>query len=294
MRIVNCWLVVFACAAWLPAQEQANPQKVLRLPAGVPVPADGGPLTNTVRIVPGPEGEERYAVADQYFDSLVFGGSTITQPKIRQQLDYELRARLHPTVMRFSLIDSQKEKLQLAGRGDIKNWIDRVDDLRSQMTAEPLTDTRFADLVRETRAVANDRNGLFGNDSLFYKTTMSTLNDEQRQRFADLENKRRRDVIYRALLRMPRGVGDAPVSDETLHRIALRVVEVFGDAPVPASQATYIYMLQAAELGDELGSLVPSVEEWKTLQKQIGIAQGDEARLRDLGIWPVKRRVNVE
>ncbi len=294
-QIVNCLLVMFTCATWLPAQDarQADPRKLVRL--GVPVPSEGGDLANTLQVVPGANGEELYAVADRYFESLVFDGTRFTASQVRRQLNDELAARLKPVVTRCSLDESQKEKLQLAGRGDIKSWFDRVENLRLQVTAERLTGPALSVLVRQMSALNYERrNGLFGKGSLFRKTAMSTLSNEQIQEFAAIEREIQLDAIYQALRKMPREIGDFPISDETLRKIAQRVLDTCGDVTVSFPYAQEIYVLQAAELGDEVEPLLKSLQEWNTWQNQIAKARRAEARLRRLGVWPPKAATKDE
>ena len=98
----------------------------------------------------------------------------------RDQLELRLAHRLLELGAECHLTEAQMKKLQLAGRGDIKRYMDRVKSI-----ARTMEDPRSSiDDLRSARLEMNDLDTkmsprLFGDDSLLCKTLASTLDRDQ-------------------------------------------------------------------------------------------------------------------
>ncbi|MGE5191319.1 MAG: hypothetical protein ACM3U2_02385, partial [Deltaproteobacteria bacterium] len=85
----------------------------------------------------------------------------------------------------YGLTAAQKQKLQLAGRGDIKRMFDRIEDSRRRLQAQVVQDIEgvqrlCVQMSQESSALrAGIRKGPFGEGSLFAKTLKSALTAEQ-------------------------------------------------------------------------------------------------------------------
>jgi hypothetical protein len=139
----------------------------------------------------------RAALAQQ-LDQL--GGRRVRDParreaSVRGRLEIILAGRLERQKEDWNLTDAQVETLRLAGRGDIKHFLDRLDDL-----ARILNDanTDFGDLRDVGSAISEAantlENGFFREDSLYFKVLARQLNLEQHgdREKALLERNRRR------------------------------------------------------------------------------------------------------
>ena len=99
-----------------------------------------------------------------------------------QRLDSSLHQKLGTIVWVCGLTESQRRKIELAGRGDIKRFLDRVDDQRSQSAKGDISRVdRISREVAVLRVLLNS--GLHEEGSLFDKTLMKTLTAEQTTRF---------------------------------------------------------------------------------------------------------------
>jgi flagellar motility protein MotE (MotC chaperone) len=94
-----------------------------------------------------------------------------TNVNVRAQLETQLRNALEKLKSDCRPTESQVKKLELAGRGDIKRFLDRLekaardyDDTRGESDALQMIDVE----VRRAKNVMSA--GLFGEDSLFFKT----------------------------------------------------------------------------------------------------------------------------
>jgi len=120
------------------------------------------------------------------FDDLVFGRES-TAGIVRDEFQKDLRQRLDVASQICELTEARKNKLQLAGNGDIQRYFDRIVQLHSRfcIPADAVGGFRgvangAAELAQEAMPLQRVRNaGLFGDDSLFTKTLRSMASTEQ-------------------------------------------------------------------------------------------------------------------
>jgi len=138
----------------------------------------------------------RGRISDDAFNQRVFGHVDATGA--HQHLDERLRAEIQSVGDRYGLTASQRQKLLLAGRGDIKRLFDRIEERRLQLTARVAEDV---DSVRELSRDFSDasgnvsasfRFGPFGRGSLFAKMLNRTITPEQ---VAEFEKQKREGAV---------------------------------------------------------------------------------------------------
>ncbi len=114
------------------------------------------------------------------FDRVVFGG-TERAPR-SEHLERVLLARLAREALVYQLGGEQREKLRLAGLGDIKRLFGRVEETRAEFDAAR---GRFNEAIRVLRRALplsdEYQVGPFGKESLFAKT-LRTIEEEQAAR----------------------------------------------------------------------------------------------------------------
>lgn len=147
-----------------------------------------------------------YIVAADSFDQWVFGGQ-VDPDTLRSRLEASLQARLaevavqrlfanpNPTDRRLIdqvlggpepessrlLTGDEIAKLQLAGRGDIKRYLDELDAKRAEFAKTPMTyRTGVAFLQTLEPLMTGYRRGIFGDDSLFSRT-LKAIKEEPRK-----------------------------------------------------------------------------------------------------------------
>lgn len=100
-----------------------------------------------------------------------------TAAGLRKQLETRLSGRLDALQYTCHLTAPQTKKLELAGRGDVKRLMDRIDPIfESSAKSSP---GEIDQLASETRDLQKALNGLFDAGSLFSKTMITTLTHEQ-------------------------------------------------------------------------------------------------------------------
>jgi hypothetical protein len=119
-----------------------------------------------------------------------------------QILESSLKTKVNALARAMGLSEAQKEKLVLAGEGDIRRFIDRIDALKLKYHKSEFSRDEWRDLFEEIRPLQTAlRTELFGANSLISKTLNKMLTPEQ------LENQRRaveerRAFHYRAQIEM--------------------------------------------------------------------------------------------
>jgi hypothetical protein len=123
------------------------------------------------------------ALAHDPSDLLILG---VDDETVRDRLESRLIRVLDQVDQMYDLTPEQQKKLELAGRGDIKRFLDRVSELKTRL------DQTEGDRI-EVRLAAHDIASLrsefqrndFDDDTLFSKTLKRMLTPEQRARYED-------------------------------------------------------------------------------------------------------------
>jgi len=111
----------------------------------------------------------------------------------RKQLETLLMQKISGVDLVCRLTDVQKQKLQLAGRGDNKRFMDRVEGIGRQLRLLNDESTDIEPLVREAELLSRGAKPGFPDDnSLFVKSLAMTLTPEQLARYEPLR------AVYRA------------------------------------------------------------------------------------------------
>jgi hypothetical protein len=115
-------------------------------------------------------------------DQMLFGSSR-TEAARASDLESILEARIASAERDRPLSDPEKKKLQLAGRGDIKYLLDRVEEVRAILDGNDRVRIALDDyqqLVNELRPLrATFSQGPFGDGSLFAKALRTIRQREQ-------------------------------------------------------------------------------------------------------------------
>lgn len=126
----------------------------------------------------------------------------------RADLERALQQRLAVLQERVGLTDTQVQKLELAGRGDISRFFDDCDAALSEVGQGPPSPEMLRDIRNRCQVLRSQMlQGLHGEGSLFAKSFHTLLSDEQRQRWEAAEGARsptqtiRREDQQRVLIR---------------------------------------------------------------------------------------------
>jgi hypothetical protein len=247
-----------------------------------------------------PNNDRRIAISEQQFEYLlkrtpitievIDGERRMSIPQsARKEMDAELTSEIETIVRECSLTETQKKKLQLAGRGDIAQILDRVTDLRGRYVAVPLD---FEQVQNELHMLCNiSQFCTLQEASLFRKTLRKLLNDEQLVQFQLLEHKRKVALVESALGIWSRASNRVDLKGEARQRFIDTLVTHGDIPPTPNPYAQYIVLFEAARLETPMTPLLTE-SEWQTMEPVLKVARKLEPNLRKSGQWPLPRTVD--
>jgi hypothetical protein len=144
--------------------------------------------------MPVPESEPMVAVRnlDANVDGWLFGNRRFGDSPAAK-LTLLLKVKAEEITRTAGLSESQNDKLLLAGEGDIRRFLDRVDEIKLKFRSPEVPQANWNRVFAEIQPFRQIllRNGLFGSDSLFLKTARTTLTSEQTARYEKGESDRR-------------------------------------------------------------------------------------------------------
>jgi len=228
-----------------------------------------------------------FMFADENFDQWLYQDMQ-NAAGARGRLDAQLAMRPDDVVQSCGLDDAQRQKLQLAGRGDIKRVFDRIEQVRRQFQAVKTGQNRIGEIMQAIQPIqVTLRAGTFGEASLFAKALKSTLTSEQADRYESADRDRRRfryqSVVEAVVTRLDE---DLVLLAEQRGRVVQTLLEETRPPANFGPYDPYVVMLQAARLPEEKIKPLFDEPQWKLLKKQFEQARGMEPFLKANGFLP--------
>lgn len=132
-----------------------------------------------------------FILNEQQFNSWAFGNANSSN-NARESLDTQLTVYLNDIERSCQLPPYQREKLELAGRGDIERFFALVDQKRDQLQGKAFDQNKISDVYQELQPIQQRFNqGLFEGDSLLAKTAATILDTDQATRYEEVLRERR-------------------------------------------------------------------------------------------------------
>jgi hypothetical protein len=210
-------------------------------------------------------------ISARNIDAWIYGN----QASGRERLDASLVRKIAELARGCGLSDDQKQKLSLAGKGDIQRFVSRVNDLKAKWESEGIPRDQFNAMYQETRPLhAALQQGLFESGSLYEKTLITTLKPAQVARYRQTVRERRA-YRYRARVELVVAQLDAILGLRDAQRTQL--VQLLLDktrAPRTFGQFDrFVVLTQMDRLPDE--TLKPLFEpgQWRVLQRELATAR---------------------
>ncbi len=149
-------------------------------------------------------------LTEQSFVQNVFGNQR-SDVAARQHAEQSLQVRIDFIGEAIQLTDAQRSKLELAGQGDIHRFFTDYQRVKRSMTFGGIPRDKWQQVWQKTQPLsARYTDGLHGPRSLLAKTVLSTLDADQRTRFATLQ-KDHDIAIYSDHIRMALAMIDRKV-----------------------------------------------------------------------------------
>lgn len=229
-------------------------------------------------------------------DQLIFSFSVepdTDKPLGRKVLEMQLAVRLRELEQACGLTAGQKQKLTLAAQGDIKQFLERVQQVHAKFQPDltpdkPVPMEKVQDVLKEIQPLLPiARTGIFGPDSLFRKLLPKVLTAEQAARYQQLHDERRA-FRFRASILMALNELDAvaPLREAQRERLLdllqqeIKPPREFGwhDYEMVACQMAAMPEAKLKPLFDDM--------QWRHLTQLFTSVRPMEAALKDVGEWP--------
>ena len=202
----------------------------------------------------------------------------------RNKLDSSLLLRIQDLERACGITEIQQKKLRLAGRGDIKRFFDKVEELKRKYQRGQ--NDPNANIWQEIQPLQVELNsGLFGDNSLYAKTIRRTLNHDQAARFESVSHERTsfrfRATVDWFVVHLDKGLG--LTDDQRKRFVELLVNEA--RPPRKFGPGDYWYLLlQTARLPEAKLKPVFDAPQWRLLSRQFAQARAMEQWLKTNGV----------
>jgi hypothetical protein len=211
---------------------------------------------------------------DETFDQWVFGQRTPAAAKTR--LLSLLTLQIEDVDRTCGLTETQKAKLELAGRGDLKHLYDRVAEKKRKLQLVKNDRNKIGTIFQEIQPLQSAFNsGPFDESSIFFKSIKGTLDPAQTAKYDKTLNDKRL-FRYKAKIDLTVAFLDNAVGFKADQRKKLAEL-LLAETKPPKRYGQYDYyvvMWQAAKLPeDKLKSLFDNTQ-WKLLTRQLTQVQG--------------------
>lgn len=213
------------------------------------------------------------------------GGNVPSVASARVRIESQLQQLLDELVRGCDLDEAQQQKLQLAARGDMKRFFEKVDAARKRFLIVKDNREAVGPFYQEEVIPLQMQysTGLFGEGSMFRKTLRSTLTADQHAKYQAALIARRKEA-YKSLL------------ESSLHKVVgglrveqlVKVQELLLEQTQPPLQVgthdQQVIMLKLSQVPVEKLKEVLDKDQWKKLQPRLLQAGGTEDLLAVNGV----------
>lgn len=226
----------------------------------------------------------RFEMPENQFESWMF--QTLPNASAaRAKLEKLLALHTQDVDRACQLSEAQQKKLQLAGRGDIKRFFERVDVVRRKFLLVRKDQNKVNEIWQDIQPLQLIfLSGLHGSDSFFRKTLRNILDDRQFEDYSRLARERQL-FQYRAKVELVVSVleGGLPLRDEQRQRFITLVVEHTKPPLRYGQQDYYIVMWNISKIPEATLKPLFDEAEWKALNRQFAQVRGMEQWLKQNG-----------
>ena len=202
----------------------------------------------------------------------------------RNKLDASLLVRIVDLERACGITEAQKQKLRLAGRGDIKRFFDKVEALKRKFQlGQNDPNTNIWNEIQPLQVELNT--GLFGDDSLYAKTIRRTLSPDQAALFEGVSRERKsfrlRATVEWFVVHLDKGLGLTDLQRQRFVELLVNEAE----PPKKFGLGDYWYLLlQTARLPESKLKPIFDAPQWRLLSRQFVQARGMEQWLKSNGV----------
>ncbi len=238
-----------------------------------------------------PNGEQLQPVQGEFseenFEQWIFGGRNASTG--RQKLETQLKLQMDAVDRECQLNDSQKNKLLLAGRGDIKRFWEHYEVTRQKFLIVRKDQQKMNEIWQEIQPLQMTLNaGLFNDQSFLLKTIRNTLDAVQTANY-DTAVADRRLARYHAKLELMVAMLEAQMP--LRHEQREKVLKLLREETKPPHRSAgqyeyYVVMLQASKIPEDKLKPLFDAAQWKIVKANLAQGRGMEEFLKQNGLMP--------
>lgn len=226
----------------------------------------------------------RATIPDETFDQWVFGGQAPAAARARLDALLELQVAAVERVGDVS--EAKRTRLQLAGRNDIRRFLDRVDEARKRFQVLKNEPNRLNETYHEAQRLQVEiQAGLFGGRSFFTKTLQTILTAKQVERYEQSERERlafRRQAHLEAVVAALDG--EIGLRDDQRREVTRVLGEELGVVEFVGPYAYYAALIRISRLREDKLKPVFDASQWRVLSRYFDRAKALEPFLRQQGL----------
>jgi hypothetical protein len=228
-----------------------------------------------------------FRVSDRQVDRWVFANDGDVD-SARRLTESRLRSRIVYIDHLCGLSPDQSKKLEVAGRGDIKRFFDRVREKRNQIHLNAKQPAEVIEAINEMQRMGgNYKSTLFNDQSMFGKVLGMTLNPEQRARYRRNHDhnrlSRHQSRVEWVALTLQKNLS---LSDGQRIRLLSLLLEETRPPQRFGPSDYYGIMYQASRLPETRLRPIFAEAEWRALLREFDDAKRQERVLKDFGYLP--------
>lgn len=228
----------------------------------------------------------RPTMTDEMFEQWVFNSVGNAQAAALR-FDSMLIVQAETVANVCGMTPQEKEKLLLAGRGDIARFFERVEVSRKKFQLVKNDQNRINEVFQDIQPLQMTVNaGLFNDGSFFQKVVKKSLNAEQRKKL-DQAERDRRIFQYKAKIELVVSALDDSIALRAEQRKQLTEMLLKTSPPKQFGQYDfYVVMFRLSRLPEEkLGQLFDGAQR-RALDRQLDQVRGLEPFLKQQGLLP--------
>jgi hypothetical protein len=210
----------------------------------------------------------RVRISERNIENWIYGN----EYRGRDWLSATLKEKVNELDRACRISETQRQKLILAGEGDIQRFERQVEELKAKCdTAGGIRPEQYNDIFQKTRPLQRTLQlGLFGSGSLFQKTLLTVLGPQQSARLEQVDRDRRA-YRYRARVEMCVAQLDAVVSlrDEQRRRLVELVLERSRPPKVFGTYDRFLVLVQMSRVPEETLKSVFDSDQWPEVKKRL-------------------------
>lgn len=287
---MTSWLAAAVALIPVVSAKESRAQGVVIVREAVAVQPPAEEDAEADEIAPAEPAVQAFVMNDEQFDAWVFGGNGPVNSGAarRNRLESLLTLQVDNVGRACGLSDVQKRKLILAGKGDIKRFLDKVDEKRKKFDKVKTDQNKVNEMYQELQPLQIALNsGLFNEGSIFSKTLKSALEGDQSTRYEKLMSEKRQ-FRYRAKVELAVASLDQSVGFSDAQRRGL-VDVIMSETKAPSRYGQYDYwvvMYQAGRIPESKLRPLFDDQQWNFLKRQLDQMRGMGQWLRNVGMLP--------